>query len=558
MKEIRFPQKVKVQESYHKAYVLLLSAIDKRNISDFSLRVEQSEIVEQCLRILSALYDHAYEREKGILFESCIHLKRSLHLQMWNDIGSNRTIFELCPQLPIGLLPRFLENNIHTIEQISLYNSNHIQRILKCTMNDVNIIQSFIQMLNQSKLNLHITLKNVSQLNLTIDNMSQKNSTIQQLSNNNSSSSSSNALVKSRLFHIICYNTETFKLLFYRRLQSTLATQNYSINLENNLINNLKNIYITLICDDIIGLDCYIPSLESFLTASNYHHTTAGNNTNNNKIGDECSDEEDFILTENDINSITSINNTHLMNGMMVHDRINPFSSEQQQQQYQSQNNNSNRKIRQIDAFQFENQIYQSQPRKKRTSTAEQENQTKSKTIGQKSIKHYFQTENNNKNNIDKNNNQPINTISKRNYKKNDKKDEKNSTIEYGIYDDVNVGMRNKNEPNPLENNCTTISSQPMLSAAAYKPPHSNFFEEFSYIQDKLKDFENINNSIKQIRSRINLTRPSITISSSQNIQKNENNLQNIAQINSSSSSSPSSSNSAKVTNQNLFEKGFF
>lgn len=108
MKQVRYPHKIKVQEPCHKAYVLLLSAVDKTEIPEFSLRVEQSEIVEQCVRILSAVFDNALEREKGMLLESCILFKRALLLQMWDDIGTNRSVFELCPELPAALLPREL------------------------------------------------------------------------------------------------------------------------------------------------------------------------------------------------------------------------------------------------------------------------------------------------------------------------------------------------------------------------------------------------------------------------------------------------------------------
>lgn len=100
MKVVRFPlKKLKVQESFHKAYVLLLSAVfkdkfDSFNVSteqnrsnsvftDFSLRVQQSEIVEQSLRVLSALFDFCVESAKGKVTLSCLFVTRALKTQMW-------------------------------------------------------------------------------------------------------------------------------------------------------------------------------------------------------------------------------------------------------------------------------------------------------------------------------------------------------------------------------------------------------------------------------------------------------------------------------------------
>ena len=83
MTSIRFPLKLRVQESSHKAYVLLQAAVARLEIKNFSLRVEQSEIVESGLRVLSALVEFCKEKFYGKLLDSSILLDRSLRCRMW-------------------------------------------------------------------------------------------------------------------------------------------------------------------------------------------------------------------------------------------------------------------------------------------------------------------------------------------------------------------------------------------------------------------------------------------------------------------------------------------
>ena len=67
MKALRFPLKAKVQSTDSKVYVLLQAAVGRLNIIDFSLRVEQSEMVDVVLRILAALQNLCIERLLGPL-----------------------------------------------------------------------------------------------------------------------------------------------------------------------------------------------------------------------------------------------------------------------------------------------------------------------------------------------------------------------------------------------------------------------------------------------------------------------------------------------------------
>ena len=76
MKTVRFPLKARVQEPNHKAYVLLQAAVDRAEIKDFSLRVEQSEIVACALRVLGALTELSKEKGHGFLLLAAVLLDR--------------------------------------------------------------------------------------------------------------------------------------------------------------------------------------------------------------------------------------------------------------------------------------------------------------------------------------------------------------------------------------------------------------------------------------------------------------------------------------------------
>ena len=104
MKAIRFPLKLRVQEPWHKAYVLLQAAVGRLEAAtgggfarDFSLRVEQAELVESTLRVLSALSELARERGRGEQLETAILLDRALRIRMWES--GYASIFLQCPGL---------------------------------------------------------------------------------------------------------------------------------------------------------------------------------------------------------------------------------------------------------------------------------------------------------------------------------------------------------------------------------------------------------------------------------------------------------------------------
>ena len=157
MKDVRFPlKKLKVQEPFHKAYVLLLSAVYKNSsdsfnatseqnnthsvLTDFALRVQQSEIVEQSLRLLSALFDYCIEKSKGQVTLSCVYLARALKIQMWEQ---DFHVFDQCAGLSFILNARLRRENIHEIDDVLSTPSSTMQKTLRCSREDLQQLYTF-------------------------------------------------------------------------------------------------------------------------------------------------------------------------------------------------------------------------------------------------------------------------------------------------------------------------------------------------------------------------------------------------------------------------------
>ena len=149
MKSVRFPLKIRVQEPEHKSYVLLQAAIARIEIKEFSLKVEQAEIVECGLRVLNAVRELAIHRELGRLLESVILLDRALHLRMWeSNYGS---VYLQCS----GLLPA-------TANSLILRGVRTIGDALGCTIAKVQEMAGCSQSEARSMLALAKTLHEAS------------------------------------------------------------------------------------------------------------------------------------------------------------------------------------------------------------------------------------------------------------------------------------------------------------------------------------------------------------------------------------------------------------
>ena len=75
------------------------AAIHHLPISEFHLKIEQSEIIEQATRLLQALYDLTINDGKGRILLNTIMLQRALKTRMWGD--------KSCDDLCLVQLPNF-------------------------------------------------------------------------------------------------------------------------------------------------------------------------------------------------------------------------------------------------------------------------------------------------------------------------------------------------------------------------------------------------------------------------------------------------------------------
>ena len=80
------PSKVRVQEPYQKAFVLLQAAIGQHFFEDFTLRREMSSNVEFSTRMLAAAEEYSiYGSKKGQVALQSLKLRRSLAVSLWGS-----------------------------------------------------------------------------------------------------------------------------------------------------------------------------------------------------------------------------------------------------------------------------------------------------------------------------------------------------------------------------------------------------------------------------------------------------------------------------------------
>lgn len=123
MKHVRFPLKLKVQEPWHKVYVLTQAAVNRWPLNDFASRIEQTEIVERSLRLLAALKDICIERKHGTLLESCVLVMRSLQMRLWEE--DYDSVFSQCCVLSTTTRQKLQKCGLTRLEDIRcFYDSN--------------------------------------------------------------------------------------------------------------------------------------------------------------------------------------------------------------------------------------------------------------------------------------------------------------------------------------------------------------------------------------------------------------------------------------------------
>ena len=235
-KEVRFSKNLKIKDACQKTFVLLQAAIERKQIKDFSMRVEQSDIVEQSLRILSAIHDYSIEKEKGKLLESCIYINRSLHYQMW-ETGYDSMLSQL-PGLNANLKQTLIDNNLSTIEALYSITQSKLQQMTKCSVTDSQ------KMINFSKL----CMANKSCLSIDLDvNSSKVKIKSEPVNTDPIFNSQSNVS-----FNLVCYENLTGKLICFRKISSGKDVTEILIDIPDKI--STLDIHGSLI-SEYIGLD---------------------------------------------------------------------------------------------------------------------------------------------------------------------------------------------------------------------------------------------------------------------------------------------------------------
>jgi Sec63 Brl domain len=208
----------------------MLVAAERLPIQDFSLRVEQSEIVELALRVLSALQSLCIERRIGCLLETAILVDRAIRVRMWEvDYGS---IFFQCQGLSDLTKKGLNERRALTIKDLHSCSQFRVQDLLACSAHEAKQVLLFTSLCNMWSLNLRVGygdsvdgMKSCIQIDI-LHAKSESHGVPQAMQRSSLGPSELNP----PHFQLICYHAQTSVLLCHRRLNfNALDGQNRSI-----------------------------------------------------------------------------------------------------------------------------------------------------------------------------------------------------------------------------------------------------------------------------------------------------------------------------------------
>jgi hypothetical protein len=250
MKQIRYPLKLKVQEPFHKTYVLLQGAIARVEIKEFSMKIEQAEIVESALRILSGLRELSIHHERGPLLESTILLERALRIRMW-ETGFN-SIYVQCPGLSWSTRNGLLLRGVRTIGDCLNCSVSHLQVKAQCSIQESKSMIAFARLLHDSCLSVQTKI-NGGDLCISVK---PENKPLRKEDFNVDPS-----LLPS--FLLVVYDTKSSKILCFRDLKRckdqisvyNSATCTYEFRIQHFSGSNATDFKSCLYCSNYAGID---------------------------------------------------------------------------------------------------------------------------------------------------------------------------------------------------------------------------------------------------------------------------------------------------------------
>lgn len=163
---VRFPFKDKVQLPQQKSNILLQLAINRTVLKDFSLKVEQAEIVEKSIRLLKCIIELAINRCFGKLLESALLLDRALKVRLWET--SNQNIFAQCKTLSTETLERLKELGKTNIYHIFGASPQMLQSEIGCSQDEIRALICFSNEMVANKLMLDLSRSNESEIIIRI------------------------------------------------------------------------------------------------------------------------------------------------------------------------------------------------------------------------------------------------------------------------------------------------------------------------------------------------------------------------------------------------------
>ena len=236
-KASRFSSKMKVKESSHKTFILLCAAIERVQIRDNSMQVEQMEIVEQTMRVSSAIHAYSLEKEKGRLLESVILVTRSLRHRMWET--GYECIFSQAPGTNDRLIAAMIAQNLCSLQDLDKKSQADIQKILRCSASQA-----------QKLLEFRGTCRS-NQLSMDID-FSAPGKVVYHIKPSNERDMVHKKEIIAIPFQLVSLHVPTGKLVCYRYLKSGLSSYDIRVDLPEDMAPS--DIYSSLL-SFYVGLD---------------------------------------------------------------------------------------------------------------------------------------------------------------------------------------------------------------------------------------------------------------------------------------------------------------
>jgi hypothetical protein len=244
-KSVRYPLRTRVTTPDLKAYVLIQAAVSKIFIVDYSMRIEQMDIVEQLTRVLLALQEHCIDKGKGKLLTSSIFTRRALIQRQWENSFSN--YFE-----QFGDISDSLKNSLNAsctsangsrfFQDVDVSSIAEIQQRYMCSVKDANALR---KRAIQGKCSTFNVVSSINGTTLCF-NISPSETTSVDLTD-------MPFLDELRTLQLIISDEATGDLVCYRQLR---PLQKYEITIPSPKIDCAK-LNIQIISTEIVGVDSY-------------------------------------------------------------------------------------------------------------------------------------------------------------------------------------------------------------------------------------------------------------------------------------------------------------